>query len=214
MPPCSCQKPAAHRQAPGRTEDGLCKELPFFCALLEGFASLRPQRGRPRWLAKNKPEQWKLKSNEITSESFVLLKYLRYCCSDDGWLFPFPTSYSTSPSLGFTTLLLINVHGMARKETQQVRNSLKCQDTFYIARFSVDFFGDWTSQSIILEQRWVRSSAGGSLLSTGALHHRRHSKGRAACPLSFWWLHVAMEMYVLVQFSPPPFPSIFSPYLH
>lgn len=86
-----------------------CAKLPFsFCVLLEGFASLHPQRGRPRWPAKNKPEQWKLKPKEITSESFVLLKYLQYCCSDDGQLFPFPISYSTSPYLGFTTLLLIN----------------------------------------------------------------------------------------------------------
>lgn len=117
-----------------------CAKLPFsFCVLLEGFASLHPQRGRPRWPAKNKPEQWKLKPNEITSESFVLLKYLQYCCSDDGQLFPFPISYSTSPYLGFTTLLLINVHGMARKEMKQVYNPLKCQDTFYISRFSVGF---------------------------------------------------------------------------
>ena len=115
QPGSFCQKPAAHRQAPGRTEDGLCKELPFFCALLEGFASLRPQRGRPRWLAKNKPEQWKLESNEITSESFVLLKYLQYCCFDDGWLFPFPTSYSTSCYLGFTTPVLMEVGWQERR---------------------------------------------------------------------------------------------------
>lgn len=104
---------------------------------------------------------------------------------------------------------------MARKETQQVHNPLKCQDTLYISRFSVGFFGDWTLQSIILEQSWVRSSAGGSWLSAGG--HRTTAdtaKGKAARPLSFWWLHVAMEMYVLVQLSPPSFPSIFSPYLH
>lgn len=208
---CSfCQKPATYRQAPGRTEDRLCKELPF-CTLLKGFASLHPQRGRPRWLAKNKPEQWKLKSNEITSESFVLLKYFQYCCSDDGWLFLFPTSYSTSPYLGFTTLLLINIHGMARKEMQQVHNPLKYQDTSYISRFFVGFFGDWTLQSVILEQSWVSSSAGGSLLSTGALHHPKHSKGQAACPLS-WWLHVVTEIYALMQFS-PQLPQHFLPIL-
>lgn len=127
----------------------MCKELPFFCALLEGFASLRPQRGRPRWLAKNKPEQWKLKSNEITSESFMLLKYLQYCCSGDAWLFPFPASYSASPYLGFTTLFLISLHGMARREMQQVHNPPKCQDTFYISRFSIGYFGDWTLQCIM-----------------------------------------------------------------
>lgn len=114
----------------------------------------------------------------------MLLKYLQYCCSDDGWLFPFPTSYSTSSYLGFTTLVLINVHGMARKEMQQVHNPLKSQDTFYISRFSVDFFGDWTLQSVVLEESWVSCSAGESLLlSTGALHCCKHSKGQAARPL-------------------------------
>lgn len=187
-----------------------CAKLPFsFCVLLEGFASLHPQRGRPRWPAKNKPEQWKLKPKEITSESFVLLKYLQYCCSDDGQLFPFPISYSTSPYLGFTTLLLINVHGMARKEMKQVYNPLKCQDTFYISRFSVGFFGDWTLQSVILEQSWVRSSAGGSLLSTGTLHHHEHSKGQAACPLSFWWLYGNVRP--LAVLPPRPLPQHFLP---
>lgn len=87
--PCCCQKPAAHR-AEGRS----CRELHFFCTLREASASPHPQRGRPRWPAKNTSVRWKPESNEITSESFVLPKYLQCCCSADGWLFPFPTSYS------------------------------------------------------------------------------------------------------------------------
>lgn len=153
MQPCSfCQKPATHRQTPDRTENGLCKELAFCCCtLLQGFASLRPQRGRPRWLAKNKPEQWKLKSNEITSESCVLLKYLQCCSSEDGWLFPFPTAESTSSYLDFTTLFLKNGQGIARQEMQQVHDPLQRQDTFSISRFPAGFFGDCKASS------WSRS---------------------------------------------------------
>lgn len=77
-----------------RAEGRSCRELHFFCTLREASGSPHPQRGRPRWPAKNTSVRWKPESNEITSESFVLPKYLQCCCSADGWLFPFPTSYS------------------------------------------------------------------------------------------------------------------------
>lgn len=38
------------------------------------------------------------------------------------------------------------------------------------------------------------------------LHHHKPSKGQR----TFWWLHIAMAMHLLMQF----YPSIFSPYLH
>lgn len=170
---------ASHPQmSPSRTENGVYKELPFFCTLRESFCFSTPTWGRPRWPAKNKSDQWKLKSNEITSESFVLLKYFQYCCSDDGWLFPFPI-YFPSPSLGFITLG--NVHGMARKkEMQQVHSPLQCQDNFYLSRFSVGFFVTGLCKA-------SSSNRSGSvllqffLLSTGA-QHPQTQQGTSSLP--------------------------------
>lgn len=82
MQPCSLSEAT---YLPVRTEERLCTELPF-CVLLEEFGFLFPQRRRQRWLAKNKPEQWKLQSNEIRNERFVLLKHLQYFSSDESWL--------------------------------------------------------------------------------------------------------------------------------
>lgn len=190
--------------SPSRTENGVYKELPFFCTLRESFCFSTPTWGRPRWPAKNKSDQWKLKSNEITSESFVLLKYFQYCCSDDGWLFPFPI-YFPSPSLGFITLG--NVHGMARKkEMQQVHSPLQCQDNFYLSRFSVGFFMTGLCKASSLNRS-------GSvllqffLLSTGA-QHPQTQQGTSSL-LSAPLVAACSSEYVVYSWNSSPPPQFF-----